>query len=453
MKALSTSIIFFCIFSFGLKLACEEIGTIAYAAEAAKVSSKKKNLSKSATNKKKPKNNTKRKAKLSSKKVSSQKAAKKARSAETSKSTNENIKSQRAESIVQESSKSNISSTVNSSENLVIRAQGSFFVGGGTIKKAGVYNPKVWMNQQGQTRHGDHAYIFYQIPVKPRKYAILFIHGAGQSGKCWETTPDGREGFQTLFLRQGYPVFIMDQPRMGRAGMGLHDGQVKVSNLDQFLFDINRLGVWPTFYKNVQFPRDEESLKQFYSQITPNTSGYNNAVISDAICRSLDSIEKIMRKTQEELKGIILITHSQSCCPGWYAAMKSDKIKAIVAIEPASGLPFSEKNWPGTIRSSSGVLTTNKVKTNDFLELTKLPIVLYFGDNIPNIDNHILGQDNWYQRLKMARNWVNLINKNGGKAQVVHLPEIGIHGNTHFMFLDKNNKKIAKLIFNWIEKL
>lgn len=340
----------------------------------------------------------------------------------------------------------------NVGDNLVIKTQGSFFVGGSKVKKGGVYNPKLWMNQQGQTRHGDHAYIFYQIPPKPRKYAILFIHGAGQSGKCWETTPDGREGFHNMFLRRGYPVFIMDQPRMGRAGAALHDGTVKVANLDQFLFDINRLGVWPKFYDGVQFPKDEESLKQFYSQITPNTCGYNNSVIVEAICEGLNGIGNIMKKEKQEIAGIVLVTHSQSCCPGWYAAMKIEKIKAIVAIEPASSLPFPEKNWPGTIRSSSGILKTNKVKENEFLRLTRFPIILYFGDNIPNRDNGILGQDNWYQRLKIAKQWACLINKNGGKAQVVHLPTIGIYGNTHFMFMDKNNKKIAKLIFEWIEK-
>lgn len=342
-----------------------------------------------------------------------------------------------------------------SSENLVIRSQGSFFVGGGVVQNPGTYNPKLWMNQQGQTRHGDHAYVFYQVPANAREYAVLFIHGAGQSGKCWETTPDGREGFQNLFLRHGYPVFIMDQPRMGRAGMGLQDGQVKVANLDQFLFDINRLGVWPKFYKGVQFPQDEQSLNQFYSQMTPNTSGYNNPLIIEAICKSLDSIEKIMKnlQPQKKYKGVILVTHSQGCCPGWYAAIKSSKIKAIVAIEPASGLPFPEKSCPGTIRSSSGVLGTGKIKKCDFLNLTKVPMRLYFGDNIPNKDNHILGQDNWYQRLKMAKRWAHLLNKNGGKAQVVHLPKVGIYGNTHFMFMDKNNKSIAKLIFDFIDSL
>lgn len=336
---------------------------------------------------------------------------------------------------------------------LVIRKQGSFMAGGSFEKKAGLYNPEDWQNQRGQTRHGDHAYIAYQIPSKTREYPVLFIHGAGQSGKCWESTPDGREGFQNLFLRQRYAVFIMDQPRMGRAGMGLQDGVIKVANLDQFLFDINRLGVWPKFYNRVQFPQDTESLEQFFRQMTPNTCGYNNQVIVAAIEKTLETISGVMKGvTSSKNPGVILITHSQSCCPGWYAAMKSDKVKAIIAIEPASGLPFPEKEWPGIVRSSSGILSTNKIGKEEFLKLTKIPIIIYFGDNIPNYDNHVLGQDNWYQRLKMAKRWVGLLNKNGGKAQVLHLPKIGIHGNTHFMFMDKNNGEVAKTMFKWLKK-
>jgi hypothetical protein len=33
-------------------------------------------------------------------------------------------------------------------------------------------------------------------------------HGAGQSLRSWETTPDGREGFQNLFLRRRFSTYL-----------------------------------------------------------------------------------------------------------------------------------------------------------------------------------------------------------------------------------------------------
>ncbi len=102
-------------------------------------------------------------------------------------------------------------------EPLMIQEQGSFAVGGKVITNPGTFNPKQ-PTPDGQTLHGDHAYVFYQIPVNRRKLPLVFLHGAGQFSKTWETTPDGREGFQTIFLRRRFPVYLIDQPHRGNAG-------------------------------------------------------------------------------------------------------------------------------------------------------------------------------------------------------------------------------------------
>jgi hypothetical protein len=55
--------------------------------------------------------------------------------------------------------------------------------------------------------------ITYQIPAKARKLPLIFWHGIGQFSKTWETTPDGREGFNNIFLKRGFGVYLIDQPR------------------------------------------------------------------------------------------------------------------------------------------------------------------------------------------------------------------------------------------------
>ncbi len=82
---------------------------------------------------------------------------------------------------------------------LLIQKQGSFAAGGTMITAPGTFNPRQPMAPNGQTYHGDHAYAFYQIPVDARKLPIVMWHGAGQFSKTWETTADGREGFQNIF--------------------------------------------------------------------------------------------------------------------------------------------------------------------------------------------------------------------------------------------------------------
>jgi hypothetical protein len=52
----------------------------------------------------------------------------------------------------------------------------------------------------------------------------------------------------------------------------------------------------------------------------------------------------------------------------------------------------------------------------------------------------------------MARKWRDVVNANGGDVTVIHLPEIGIKGNTHFPFSDLNNNEIADLMSKWLKE-
>lgn len=76
-----------------------------------------------------------------------------------------------------------------------------------------------WSEQDetGLSYISDHAYIHYQIPQNAGKYPLVYIHGFGGSGVCWEITPDDRDGFTTLMLKRGFSAYVMDLPGRGRA--------------------------------------------------------------------------------------------------------------------------------------------------------------------------------------------------------------------------------------------
>jgi len=61
-------------------------------------------------------------------------------------------------------------------------------------------------------------------------------------------------------------------------------------------------------------------------------------------------------------------------------------------------------------------------------------------------------QDQWRIRLAMARLWADAVNRRGGDVTVVHLPQIGIRGNTHFPFADLNNLETASLLAKCLER-
>ena len=321
---------------------------------------------------------------------------------------------------------------------LVIQAQGSFAVGGTVQTTPGSYNNNQ-PSAAGQSLHGDHLYAFYQVPQHPRPLPIVMLHGAFQSARSWETTSDGREGFQTLFLRRGFPVYLVDQPRRGRAGNSTVAATIEPTPNDQLFFDQFRLGKWPHYFGNVQFDRSPATLDQFLRSVTPNTGPYDAGVIANAISALVD-------KTGPA----ILFTHSQGGGPGWLTAIKNPNVKAIVAFEPGSGFIFPQGELPPAMPSAAGTLSPEAVPLADFRKLTRIPIVIYYGDNFPAAPTTERGQDNWRVRLAMARLWVTAINRHGGDARLVHLPEIGVRGNTHFPMSDLNNVQIADLVSKFL---
>jgi pimeloyl-ACP methyl ester carboxylesterase len=326
----------------------------------------------------------------------------------------------------------------NASSPLVIQVQGSFAVGGTVLTTPGNYDNNK-PTAAGQSFHGDHLYAFYQVPQNPRALPVVMLHGAFQSARSWETTSDGREGFQTLFLRRGFPVYLVDQPRRGRAGNSTAVASVEPVPNDQLFFDQFRIGKWPSYFDNVQFDRKPETLNQVLRSVTPNTGPYDAGVISDAMSALFDKVGPA-----------ILFTHSQGGGPGWLTAIKSPKVKAVVAFEPGSGFIFPQGELPPAMPSAAGTLVPEAVPLSDFKKLTRIPIVIYYGDNFPVEPTTERGQDNWRVRLAMARLWVEAINKHGGDARLVHLPEMGIRGNTHFLMSDLNNLQIADLVSTFL---
>jgi len=323
---------------------------------------------------------------------------------------------------------------------IVIQDQGSFAVGGTVITNPGTFDP-IKRTPEGQTFRGDHAYVFYQIPEKPKKLPLVLWHGIGQFSKTWETTPDGREGFQNIFLRRNFSVYLIDQPRRGNAGRSTVEGTITPIPDEQMWFGTFRVGVWPNYFQGVQFSKDAETLNQYFRSMVPNIGPIDINV-------NVDAVSALATK----LGPTILVTHSHSGGMGWLTAIKNPNVGAIVCYEPGSGFVFPEGEVPQPIESSTGPLQATSVSKEDFLKLTKIPIIIYYGDNIPSKPDPNPGIDGWRARLEMARKWRDVVNAAGGDVTVVHLPEIGIKGNTHFPFSDLNNSEIADLMSKWLKE-
>jgi len=350
---------------------------------------------------------------------------------------------------------------------LSIAHQGYFFVGG---KYSTVKDQQVMSGQ---------LYVEFQIPSKQtHEWPIVMIHGGGQSGTNFTGTPDGREGWAQYFLRQGYAVYVVDQPGRGRAAYlaDLYGGVTPPSldNAQRRFVAPERYRLWPQARLHTQWPGTgapgDAVFDQFYASQLPSIQDFTlqQVLNRDAIVALLDRIGPA-----------IVLTHSQSGAFGWPVAdRRPDLVKAIVAVEP-NGPPFFDitnvpapewfrdsatqtRPWgvtavplsyapPANNTSDLAILRQEKPDAPD---LTKCWLQKSQARQLPNLQKIpilIMTAEASYH-APYDHCTVKYLEQAGVHSTWIKLADIGIHGNGHMMMLEKNNLDIAAVISTWLSK-
>jgi pimeloyl-ACP methyl ester carboxylesterase len=325
-----------------------------------------------------------------------------------------------------------------------------------------LFGGRIVTDPTGDTFHGDHGYAQYFVPQRSRDLPIVMWHGLGQSGKTWESTPDGREGFWQIFTRQDWPVFIIDQPRRGRAGRAVIDDSeaatalIPTTERESAAWNTFRLGIWQPpkprdFYPGLAFPIDDASVAQFLRQQTPNIG---LEPFPSAACREFlgGAVSDLVRRVGP----CVLMTHSHSGQYGWVTAIKQPElIRAVVAFEPGE-FAFPDDDPPADVPTDIDLLVEfmapQFVSAADFEMLTRIPILIVMGDNIPLEPHTDFGLELWRVVRERARQFVAAVNARGGDATYVELPDAGLKGNSHFAMADLNNVAVAGLVSEFLAR-
>ncbi len=309
---------------------------------------------------------------------------------------------------------------------LTIQKQGSFFIGGRDVysealSKLDKYDPK-------GTVTVDQMYVRYQIPVNAGKHhSLVLIHGCCLTGATWETTPDGRMGWDEYFVRKGHPTYIVDQSGRGRSAVdpsAINKVAVGKAPVDQLpnVFAAGHEPAWAIFrfgpeypktFPGMQFPLEAQG--EFWKQMVPDwlmTLPTPNPTVP------------ALSQLAIQLKGAVLVSHSQSgIYPFQTAAQNTKDIAGIVALEPGS-CPAAK---------------------DDVTPYAKMPVLVVFGDFVDQ-------SPRWAPRLKACREFIEAVVKAGGKAELVVLPDVGIKGSSHMMMMDKNSSQVADWLLSWIDR-
>src|SRR5207249_3244024 len=142
-------------------------------------------------------------------------------------------------------------------------------------------------------------YVEFQIPAKQtHAWPIVMIHGGGQTGTNFTGTPDGGEGWSQFFLRQGYAVYVVDQPGRGRAAYEAERygpmTRLDLENIQRRFVAPERYNLWPQAHLHTQWPGagapGDAVFDQFYSSQVPSIQNFTlqQTLNRDAILALLD---------------------------------------------------------------------------------------------------------------------------------------------------------------------
>src|SRR5713101_3814209 len=291
-------------------------------------------------------------------------------------------------------------------DDIVLRGMGSFHVGGRIAEVSGrpareivriPGGPPSKLDPNGEFMV-EQMYVQYFLPKHRKgKLPLLMWHGGGLTGVTYETTPDGREGWLNLFVRKGWDVYVSDAVERGRAGFASPD-------------------VWPSEPIFLNYADPFERFRIGGGEGSWNADSAKRKVLpgSQFPVEAYDALV-------DKVCPCVLLLHSQGGAFGFKVAeQRSDKIKAIVAVESASA---------GDVRKAAALKNT--------------PTMMLFGDYVDQYPR-------WATYKKIDLEYAAAMRAGGGTVDVVNLPDIGIKGNSHMLMQDKNNAEIADVIQAWM---
>ena len=361
----------------------------------------------------------------------------------------------------------------------MIAKQGNFYIGGSYVESNGD-RPMV-----GQ------AFVQYQIPQRRRHtYPIVMVHGGSQTGSGWISTPDGRDGWATYFLRNGYAVYVIDQVARGRSPYiaevyGRTRSQSREYAMQRFSTS-EKYNLWPQAKLHTQWPGNgQPGDSAFDSYFASNVPSMEDRELQSRM--NVDALSALL----DRIGPSIVLVHSQSGQYGWpLAQARPALVKAIVAAEP-SGPPVHDMVVPGEARLGMAFENATPVEGSDIFRddprirkygLTNIPLV-YAPAVTPQSPLEFVRQERadapnlvkcWRQReparrlvavgerpiLYLAAEasfyapynhcTVDYLKQAGVNVSFVKLAEIGLRGNGHMMMMEKNSDAIAQVIVEWL---
>ena len=316
-----------------------------------------------------------------------------------------------------------------------LRDQGFFWTGTRT-------KPVTAKQRDGTTSTGTgiegQMYVGFELVANKRHpYPLVLVHGGGGQATDWMGTPDGRDGWLDYFLAAGFDVYFVDRPAHGRSPGSRFYGEEGAPTTTQAIADAFTI-------RSKQYPggggADTKELAQHTASSEPGPTA-SSRMLQEDLAELLDRIGPA-----------ILVTHSAGGVSGWLAlAARPDKVKAVLAIEPAMGITenlaplitfrpaLAASQKIDTVEVPSKVAGQNACQLQPQGKVRTVPA--YAGKQILFVESPF---SPFTGNVHCS---VDTLNQLGAHAKLARLVDYGIQGNGHFMNEELNNGEIAKKVF------
>ena len=301
------------------------------------------------------------------------------------------------------------------------------------------------VRNNGLTYQRGPMFVEWEAPEQvTRPFPIILVHGGGFQGVEWIETPDGRPGWAQRLVEKGYAVLVVDRPAHGRSPF--HTATVGPMG-PPFSYEGGEHIYFPgdTASTHTQWPfsrNDDEAMDQFIAGYgpLPENLPQSESMDADRLARLLDRIGPA-----------ILLTHSASGASGWLTAdLRPEKVVAIVAIEPM-GPPFAKIPNIGELTWGLAAVPLTFEPRRDTPEELRSgsPMV-----KLPNLkDLAILVVTAGASAFSAASApTVETLRSGGAQAELLHLPDHGVHGNGHGLVYEKNSDQALEPVLHWLDE-
>ncbi|MGE0594366.1 MAG: alpha/beta fold hydrolase [Vicinamibacterales bacterium] len=318
---------------------------------------------------------------------------------------------------------------------------------------------------RGTVVNGEQMYVEYWIPSQLRHpYPMVIVHGGGGQGLDWFVTPDGRPGWVSYLLQEGYAVYLVDRPGHGRSPFHpeLHGAFPP------------RAAVFSQLER--QFTAPEKAADPYGPEARLHTQWPGPGVMGDptvdqviagqggSFLPDLAATHAVWARRGGELLDrigpSIIMAHSMGGPSCWiYANARPGLVKGIIAVEP-NGPPFGNLRWGVTASPLEFDPPVSDVSELQSVEvpppgpgrsayrLLAQPRRLRHLQGIPIAV--VTAPASYHYPYDLGT--VAFLRQCGCAVEHIELETRGITGNAHFMMMERNNREVLAPILEFLQE-